>query len=287
MPCSHHRRYQGKQWALARCCGCGLHFTSPTPSDDELRRFYANEYHQELRDDGETEAAFGTKYHRYADTLGRHLRSGRVVDVGCSTGLLVRVLRDRGYEAEGIELNAQSAAWGREHYRVPIHTQPLEHSVFSPRSLDAVLLTDVLEHTRHPGRFLQRVWELLVPGGYALVTFPDIGSLESRYQRTMARVFRRDWLWSTCHIPLHVWEFTRSTAEACFRNAGFRVVEFRRNHPPSSEQDSLAVTALNLPTRPLQWPAVARHLGTQMEFVIQKIDHDHGMRGTERNEQTR
>ena len=268
----HARPFRGRRWSLARCGGCGLHFTAPRPSDADLATFYEGDYHAGLRQPGAAEAAFGAKYRRYADALGRHLRSGRVVDVGCSTGLLVRLLRDRGYDAEGVELNAASAAWGRRHYAVPIHAEPLEAGRYAPGSLDAVLLTDVLEHTRHPAEFLRGVGELLAPGGLVFVTCPDIGSAESRYQYLLSKVFRRDWLWATCHVPLHVWEFTRRSAEGCFAAAGFGVAEFRRHHPRRPAPPGRLLKLLDLPTRPLSWPGLRGWLGTQMEFVLRKAD---------------
>ena len=216
-----------------------VHF--PAPTEEDIRSFYSGDYHSELRNALATEEAFGPKFSRYVDMLGRHLYGGRVVDVGCSTGLLVRMLCDRGYEAEGVELNEHSAAWGVDRYKVCIHTQPLQACEFRAQSLDAVFMTDVLEHTEHPGQFLRDVGRLLVPGGFAVVTFPDISSVESRYQFLLSRLLRRDWVWSSCHIPLHVWEFSRRTAEACFADAGFRVVEFRRSQLPREENGSSAL----------------------------------------------
>src|SRR5439155_27145412 len=171
----YQRTFNDRRWSLARCRSCDQDFTSPAPTKDDLNSFYAGDYHAELRTADGTDAAFGKKYRRYANMLCRHLDSGRVVDVGCSTGLLVRMLRDRGYDAEGIELNAQSAAWGSERYDVTIHTQPLQ-KCYASGSLNAVLMTDVLEHTQHPRDFLRDVGRLLASGGFALVTFPDIRS---------------------------------------------------------------------------------------------------------------
>jgi spore maturation protein CgeB len=264
------RPHIGRQWTLARCDECQLHFTAPVPSAADLVAFYQGGYHSALRTAEGTEKAFASKYQRYVDALERHLPSGRVVDIGCSTGLLVRKLRDRGYEAEGIELNEDSAAWGRANYGVVIHSEPLERCPYEPGSLDAIFFTDVLEHMQHPRDFLREASERLASGGVALVTFPDVWSVESRYQYVLSRLFQRDWLWSNCHIPLHVWEFTHATAVACFRSAGFQVVEFRRSQPEHEPGDSLALAVLNAPLYPLSWPMVGRRLGSQMEFVIRK-----------------
>ena len=260
----------GRLWSLARCKKCSLHFTAPTPTNADLVAFYQGDYHSDLRVEAGTEKAFDSKYLRYADALGRHLRTGRVVDVGCSTGLLVRKLRDRGYAADGIELNAESAAWGRANYDVKIHTQPLEQCPYGPESLEAILFTDVLEHTQHPRDYLREAGKRLVPGGIALVTFPDIWSVESRYHYLLSKLLRREWLWGNCHVPLHVWEFTPATAKACFESAGFEIVEFRRSQPAPEPVEGLALKILSAPINLLSWPLLSRWFGTQMEFVIRK-----------------
>lgn len=267
----HAKEFGGRPWSLARCRRCGLHFTDPRPPLDFLDACYAGDYHAELRTEGGTERAFGAKYRRYADWLSKHLPpGGRVLDIGCATGLLVRMLCDRGCRAEGIELNPRSAEWGREHYGITIRDQPLERCDFAPGSFDAVTLTDVLEHTPHPRDFLADVGRLLVPGGLVLVTFPDISSPESRYFRLIARLTRRPWFWRNCHIPLHTWEFTRATARACFESAGFRVIGFRRNHVNDLGDLSGVQKLLALPTALLGWGPVASRLGTQMEFLLRK-----------------
>jgi 2-polyprenyl-3-methyl-5-hydroxy-6-metoxy-1,4-benzoquinol methylase len=266
----YHKEFGGKRWSLGRCRSCGLHFTDPRPSEAFLEECYAGDYHAELRTPGGTERAFGDKYRRYAEWLGKHLAGGRVLDVGCSTGLLVRMLCDCGCRAEGIELNPRSAEWGRQHYGVTIHNLPLERCPYEPGSFDAVAMTDVLEHTLHPRDFLASVGRLLVPGGLVLVTFPDIASLESRYFRLVSKLFRRPWFWRNCHIPLHTWEFTKQTARACFEGAGFRVIDFRRSQVTDLGKLAGVLKLVALPTAALGWGIVASRLGTQMEFILRK-----------------
>ena len=259
------------RWALGRCKGCGLHFTDPRPSPEYLKESYAGGYHQELRTEGGPERAFGTKYRRYADWLTPHLHAGsRVLDIGCASGGFVKTLSDRGFAAEGLELNQDSAEWGRDHYAVTIHNKTLEECSFAPGSFDAVSLTDVLEHTLHPRDYLANVGEILAPKGLVLVAFPDIKSLESRYFRLMATLTRRPWVWKNLHIPRHIWEFTKATAKECFDRAGFETLAFRRSQMIDDEKVSAILRLISLPTVVIGWPVVSSLLGTQMEFLIRK-----------------
>lgn len=258
-------------WALRRCRECGLHFTDPTPEPEFLNDCYAGDYHQNLRVDGATELRFGSKYERYLNRIAQYLPLGsRVLDMGCSTGLLVKMLNDRGYRAEGIELNVESAAWGREYYGVTIHDRAIEECEVAPESFDAVILADVLEHTRHPRECLTAISRYLTPDGLAFISFPDITSLESRCYFLMAKLTSASWLWKTCNVPFHVWEFTPKTAVACFEAAGFRLLDLKRTQDEPIKEATPLLKLMNLPSEIAAWPAIANRWGTQMEFIIRR-----------------
>ena len=265
-----YRKRLGRDWFLAHCQDCGQHFTDPHPTLEDMSSFYSGNYHQELLSRDGSIAAFGAKFERYITWMKRWVKPGRALDIGCSTGLFSYLLKQHGFDAEGLELNAATAEFGRREFGIRISNQPLESAEYEPGSFRLISMTDVLEHSLHPRSALERVNTLLEPGGFALITFPDIQSIESRYFRALARLAKRDWLWQTCHVPQHTWEFTRPTAEALFRKAGFRVVAFRRNHLILDEEREPLMRWLYLPSRLLTLGPLARGFGTQMEFLLQK-----------------
>jgi 2-polyprenyl-3-methyl-5-hydroxy-6-metoxy-1,4-benzoquinol methylase len=231
--------------------------------------FYQGDYHWELRVNGGTEKAFGAKFLRYRDWVVTFMQSGRSMDVGTATGLFPSLLKAAGFDAEGTEYNRASAEWGSAHFGIRIRPGGLEQIAAESNSYDLISMTDVLEHTEHPLRALQAASRSLKPRGYMLITFPDIRSVESEYQWTLARLTGRDWLWSCCNIPLHVWEFTPDTARAMFDKAGFDVVGFRRSQAPPEHFPGIA-GLLSIPFYALQLPLLARWFGTQMEFMIRR-----------------
>lgn len=267
-----HKRFVGKDWFLARCPECGQHYTDPLPTLDEIASFYTGGgYHQELLSRAGSLAAFGPKFRSYIDWIAPWVQpGGRSLDIGCSTGLFPFLLAERGFAAEGIELNPATAEFGRREFGVTIRNQPLETADYAPGSFRLVSMTDVLEHSLNPATTLARVHNILEPGGFVLITFPDIQSVESRYYRACSRLARREWLWQNCHIPEHTWEFTQPTAEALFRRSGFDPVAFRRTHLVLDEERTPLLALLTLPSHLLMMPALARRFGTQMEFLIRK-----------------
>lgn len=231
---------------------------------------YSGTYHADLRvAGGRSEREFKRKYGRYYRLLKPFLeRTGKSLDVGCSTGFFVKLLKERGFDAEGIEYNAESVAWGSEHYGVTIRVGSLDTVALPDGSYSLISMTDVLEHTLDPQAALAMVARALAPGGLALITFPDIESLEARYESTLARVLRRNWLWRSCCIPFHIWEFTPATARRLFAVCGLEVVGFQRGQvfPDLSEKYGFFA----LPSAVLAFPPLARRVGTQMEFVLRK-----------------
>jgi 2-polyprenyl-3-methyl-5-hydroxy-6-metoxy-1,4-benzoquinol methylase len=199
------RRFEEKDYHLARCVRCRQHYCAPGPTTAEIVGFYRGDYHAGLRNPGATEREFGAKFLRYRDWVLQFVKGGRSLDIGTATGLFPSLLKEVGFEAEGLEYNHASAAWGQKHYGVKISTCDHEESGAEPGSYDFISMTDVLEHTEHPLRFLKNVREYLKPGGFMLITFPDIHSLESCYLRLLALLLRREWIWAGCHIPLHTW----------------------------------------------------------------------------------
>jgi 2-polyprenyl-3-methyl-5-hydroxy-6-metoxy-1,4-benzoquinol methylase len=262
-----HKQYRERNYSLARCGVCEQHFCHPTPSPEEIVEFYVEEYHQELRVDGADDEALATKFKGYRDWVLEFVDGGRSLDIGTATGLMPALLKQAGFDAEGIEYNEASAKYGEEHYRVRIHVGDFLQRRAELGSFDFISMTDVLEHAYHPLEFLRTVREHLEPGGWMLVTFPDIQSIESRYVRLWSRLLRRDWIWYCCHIPGHVWEFTPATARAMFEEAGLEVAAFRRRAGKTKTSVPI-LKLLFLPMKLLQIPAIGNSFGTQMQFML-------------------
>jgi predicted TPR repeat methyltransferase len=109
------------------------------------------------------------------------------------------------------------ADWGRTHFGVRISPGDLFAQRYEPGVFDVVTLWDVIEHTPDPTRVIQRVRELLAPGGILIVNYPDIGSW-------IARLLGRRWPFLS---SVHLYYFTRHTIRALLKRNGFEIIEMR------------------------------------------------------------
>jgi SAM-dependent methyltransferase len=143
-----------------------------------------------------------------------HPQIRTALDVGAGTGLLVKLARQRGWNAEGVEPSRQlvECAWNQNRVRLLLGTIP--HRDVNGRKFDAVFLVDVIEHVADPIGLLRSAAQLMAPGGIMLVVTPDIRSW-------MARLLRQRW-W---HFRLaHVGYFDARTFSKASAQAGIRVV---------------------------------------------------------------
>ena len=109
-----------------------------------------------------------------ADLIGS---TKRVLDVGCSTGYFAEALTERGNEVLGVEYDEASATIARER-GFEVLTADLETADlaahFGAGSFDVVVYADVLEHLRDPFPVLRSTHDLLAPGGFVVISLPNI-----------------------------------------------------------------------------------------------------------------
>lgn len=165
---------------IFECPTSGLRFRVPAPHD-QVAGMYGAEYHDRMTggpDDARRTAAYRAENARRIQFLERYAARGRVLDVGCSTGLLASQLRDAGWDATGADISAYACARAREVLgEEHVFEGPVEAMVQGRRgTFAAVMLMDVLEHFEDVVAPLRAIHALLAQGGVLLVRTPTLRS---------------------------------------------------------------------------------------------------------------
>lgn len=150
-------------------------------------------------------------------------RSARtVLDVGCGAGRLGEALKARqGAEVVGIELDGHAAGLARGRLdRVLVGDVELTEPDLAPRSFDAVVCGDVLEHLRDPDRLLRHVRGWLRPDGRVVASVPNV-----RHHSVVLSLLEGNWTYESAGLldRTHLRFFTRREVEKLFFRAGFAV----------------------------------------------------------------
>lgn len=137
----------------------------------------------------------------------------RALDVGCSSGSLLLKLRERGWDAQGVEI-AESPAMVAKRLGFDVHIGTLESSSFEDGRFDAVFAMMVIEHVPDPIATLREIRRLLVPGGLLVISVPNFGCWERV-------VFGR--YWRGLELPRHFQHFTRRSLRQLAELADFEI----------------------------------------------------------------
>jgi 2-polyprenyl-3-methyl-5-hydroxy-6-metoxy-1,4-benzoquinol methylase len=97
----------------------------------------------------------------------------KVLELGCSHGSFVALLRQAGYDAAGVEMSPWVVEFGQKTFGVPISVGPVEALDIAPSSLDVIALMDVLEHLPDPVATMAHCLQLLKPDGILLIQTPQ------------------------------------------------------------------------------------------------------------------
>ncbi|MEQ1834101.1 MAG: class I SAM-dependent methyltransferase, partial [Candidatus Eisenbacteria bacterium] len=142
---------------------------------------------------------------------------GPLLDVGCGSGGTLRLMRELGWDAEGIDLDPQAIAVAN-HAGLRARVGTFESSELPERHYAAVTSIHVIEHVDDPAAFLRHCRRVLRPGGRVALTTPNAASLGSR-------VFGSRW--RGLEPPRHFQVFTAAGLAHLAREAGFESVRVR------------------------------------------------------------
>lgn len=195
----------------AYCPKCDHIFLLNPLSPEKLIEFYANyptsslEWHQ-------NESEFYRRIYQIGIELFDSHRNGRrLLDIGCSSGYFLSIAAQQGFEAFGIEPNAQEARYALNN-GINLIGSTVDSLPASLDPFDIITLWDVLEHIRQPVCYLSALRPLLNNDGLIFVQVPTSDSLAARIMRADCNMFD-----GIEHQTL----FSSSSLDSAFEQAGF------------------------------------------------------------------
>jgi 2-polyprenyl-6-hydroxyphenyl methylase/3-demethylubiquinone-9 3-methyltransferase len=101
----------------------------------------------------------------------------RVFDLGCGNGAMAAELTAAGYTVTGVDPSEEGIRLAREHYPgLDLHPGSAYDDLAGRYGRFPVVVSlEVVEHLYYPRKFAQAVFDLLTPGGIAVVSTPYHG----------------------------------------------------------------------------------------------------------------
>ncbi len=154
--------------------------------------------------------------------LAYRLPPAKVLELGSSHGAFVALLNLAGYAASGLEISPAIAEFSRRTFGVTTLSGPVEEQQIFPKSLDMIILMDVLEHLPDPEKTMRVCSNLLKDDGLFVIQTPCYPA-----GKTFNELTASNHLFTRMLVPQeHIYLFSLQSARLLFQRLGIQNIEF-------------------------------------------------------------
>lgn len=220
-----------KDESTSQCRRCGHIYANPRPTEASIIRAYTlpvADYARFFKCEGFEVTSYQQGHHAWQrhNALAHlhkierlHPEKGRLLELGCSSGILLEAAQLSGWDVAGIDPSALSSRGSEIDRRLNIQRTSLFDASFFEKSFDFVFAASVIEHLTDPKRYLEKLASLLRPGGGILVAaLPNVRSFT-----IMLGIDR----YIGNHPPGHLQFFSRRSVRLVLELTGFEGVRAR------------------------------------------------------------
>jgi 2-polyprenyl-3-methyl-5-hydroxy-6-metoxy-1,4-benzoquinol methylase len=207
-------------FSIVQCSECSFVYVNPRIKNEELEGIYKHNYFKN-KDYGyigyEQEKRLRVKnFEKWLTEAMPFLPNHKVLhalDVGCAAGYCVEVMKDKGWNAEGLELDEEMYTSLVEEGK-NVYSSLLE-SFEKKSKYQVITLFDVIEHIPHLDEAFAKLSDLVDEDGVIIMVTPNHDSLQRR-------LFGKRWFQ---YKPIeHIQYFTPETLEVFAKRNNLQVV---------------------------------------------------------------
>lgn len=190
---------------ILKCQGCGFGVTQALKAQQ-------GQYH---RDETyiQEETLFRNIFQKRVDILMKVVNPKSVLEVGCSTGLMLALFKEKGVQISGVEMSKKTAQVAKERGINIVVGDFLKSKI--DQKFDLVVFNHTLEHVADLELFIKKSAKLILTGGFLYIDLPNFGSLSSKILKSYWPLFLPD---------EHLWHFTYRSLEILLQKNGFKPV---------------------------------------------------------------
>ena len=198
---------------MMSCRKCSTVYTTFSPWYSS--EFYYDTYYE---DEALSPPQFvQTRLEEITAEFSPYRQTNRLLDVGCGAGNLLQAARSNGWNAQGLDVAANSIKHVRELGFEGFHGE-LHKANFPSQHFDVITAAEILEHLAEPRLLLEEIARALRPGGLLWTTTPHARGLSARLLGIK---------WRCVWPPEHLQLFSVAGLKALLHDVGFREVRVR------------------------------------------------------------
>jgi 2-polyprenyl-3-methyl-5-hydroxy-6-metoxy-1,4-benzoquinol methylase len=208
-----------EKFNISECADCHFKFTNPRPEPEIIGKYYQS---QDYISHSDTNKGIINKVYQLVRnyTLQSKLKlihklnnqkTGKILDIGCGTGMFLKVCKDGGWEIAGTEPDDATRQRAQENSGVEIAEDFMK---LEKGSFDIITMWHVLEHIHELDACVEQLKKLLSPTGILLIAVPNHESYDGQFFQEY---------WAAYDVPRHLSHFTQKNIKQLFEKNGMKL----------------------------------------------------------------
>ena len=241
------------QLEVLQCAHCGLIFTDLVERPEEIAKDYSRDYFKErdeyyFRNTVEdplrgVENSSILDFKQWLKRIESYKPAGKILDVGCATGVFLALARERGWEPYGVDISGFAVGHAQKRFGIEGFVGNITAANFPDNYFDVITLLDVVEHFSNPVEQLIEVRRILKHDGIVLLNTPNEKSLmkilaHGIYTITLGRI---QYPVKKLYHRYHLYYFSPKTFQQTLEKSGFEVIELTKKTIPLVKARGLRV----------------------------------------------
>ncbi|MGZ8553672.1 MAG: class I SAM-dependent methyltransferase [Chitinophagaceae bacterium] len=215
----------GEFFTIAECQSCTFRFTQDVPDQNTIEPYYKSEDY--ISHTNTAKGFINRLYHavrkrtiaekRKLVEKSTGVKAGRMLDVGSGIGSFVNEMKQQGWDARGLEPDADARKIAKDLYKLELG-DTREFYQLPPAYFDAITLWHVLEHVHDLSRYIQQLKVLLNENGKLFIAVPN-------YTAVDAAVYKE--YWAAYDVPRHLYHFSPRSMQILMEKNGLTVLQYK------------------------------------------------------------
>ncbi len=213
------------EFEIWHCNHCGFRFTQDIPTLDKIGGYYKSENYISHSDT--KKGLLNHLYHmarnymlsvkyKHITTIGGK-QKGNLLDIGAGTGYFVNYMNNRGFKAEGIEIDADARKVAEKNFGIKL--LPVDTLYKLPEEkYDIITMWHVLEHIHDLEGYMHKIKTSLKKDGTFVCALPNYTSYDGSHYKEN---------WAAYDVPRHLWHFSPEFFQQFAAMYGFEVIEIK------------------------------------------------------------
>ncbi|HOK55968.1 MAG TPA: class I SAM-dependent methyltransferase [bacterium] len=201
-----------KNYQIYNCKKCEISFLYPFP--ENIEKIYDKKYFEKWY------LPYYDDRKKYFERLYLKLKNfipekGKILDIGCGVGILMKMFEEKKYEVIGYEISKFAINFCKEN-----NLKVFDNFNFPEKSFDIITMMDVIAHVKNPLFYFEKSKKLLKEGGILIIKTP----LHSNYMFFLAKLFSfTPKSKSILHIPAQIYHFNKKSIFEIAKMKNFKV----------------------------------------------------------------